>query len=165
MSANLEAKKVVVEEIKARIEASKSVVFVNYNKLSVAEVSALRGEFKKAGCEYKVYKNTLVRKALNDLGYAQFDADLNGTTATIFSKDEVSAAKVLSEQVKANKALEEKVVAKSALVDKAYVDKKGVAALAAIPSREILLAKMVGCLQSPISKLVYVLGALAKKED
>lgn len=165
MSANLEAKKQVVEEIKSRIEASKSVVFVNYNKVTVAEISALRNEFKKAGCEYKVYKNTLVRKAFNELGCNDFDADLNGTTATIFSEDEVSAAKVLADQIKANKALEEKLVAKSAYVDKAYVDKAGVARLAAIPSREVLLAKMVGCLQSPISKLVYVLDAMAKKEE
>ena len=77
MSANVEAKKQIVEEIKAKIQASKSVVFADYNKLTVLEVTALRNEFRNANCEYKVYKNTLVRKAFNELGYTEFDADLN----------------------------------------------------------------------------------------
>lgn len=165
MSANLEAKKQVVEEVKAKIEASKAVVLVNYNKLTVAEVTELRNKFREANCEYKVYKNTLVRKAFNEMGVDKFDADLNGTTATVFCQEETSGLKILSDAVKANKALEEKLVVKSAYVDNAYVDKAGAAALAAIPSKEVLLARMVGSLQSSISKLVYVLDAIAKKEN
>ena len=68
MSANLEVKKQVVEDIKARIQAAKSVVFIDYKGLTVAEDTDFRSEFRKADCEYKVLKNTLVRKALNDLG-------------------------------------------------------------------------------------------------
>ena len=79
MSANLEAKKQVVEEIKAKIEGSKSVVFADYNKLTVLEVTALRNKFKAANCEYKVYKNTLVRKAFNELGVTDFDKDVWGS--------------------------------------------------------------------------------------
>ena len=109
MSANLEAKKVIVEEIKAKIQASKAVVLANYNKLTVLEVTALRNKFKAANCEYKVYKNTLVRKAFNELGVTEFDNDLNGTTATVFCGEETSGLKVLSDEVKANKALEEKL--------------------------------------------------------
>ncbi|MGN1234372.1 MAG: 50S ribosomal protein L10 [Christensenellaceae bacterium] len=165
MSANKEAKQAVVAEIRERIEKSGSVVFVQYDRLTVAEVSALRAQFKKAGCEYKVYKNTLVRKAFHELGVEAFDADLNGTTATIFSADETSAAKILRDAIKADKALEEKVVTKSAYVDKAYVDKKGVAALASIPSKEQLIAKMLGSLQAPISALARVLGAVAEKKQ
>ena len=164
MSANIEAKKQVVEEIKAKIQASKSIVLADYNKLTVLEVTALRNKFKAANCEYKVYKNTLVRKAFNELGVTEFDNDLNGTTATVFCGEETSGLKVLSDEVKANKALEEKLVVKSAYVDQAYVDKAGAAALAAIPAREVLLARMVGSLQSSISKLVYVLDAIAKKQ-
>ncbi|MBO7737062.1 MAG: 50S ribosomal protein L10 [Clostridia bacterium] len=164
MSANLEAKKVIVEEIKAKIQASKAVVLANYNKLTVLEVTALRNKFKAANCEYKVYKNTLVRKAFNELGVTEFDNDLNGTTATVFCGEETSGLKLLSDEIKANKALEEKLVVKSAYVDQAYVDKAGAAALAAIPAREVLLARMVGSLQSSISKLVYVLDAIAKKQ-
>ena len=120
MSANFEAKKVVVEEITQKIKESKSVVLVDYNRLTVAEVSALRKKCKEANCEYKVYKNTLVRKALNDLGYKDFDADLNGPTAVTFGADETGAAKVM---VAAAKDYEDKVVIKSAFVDNAYVDK------------------------------------------
>ena len=155
MSANFEAKKVVVQEITDKIKAAKSVVLVDYNKLTVAEVSALRNKCKQSGCEYKVYKNTLVRKALNDLGYKDFDADLNGPTAVAFGSDETNAAKVM---VAAAKDLDQKIVVKSALVDNGYVDKAGVKALSAIPAREELVAKMLGSLQSPATNLAGVLN-------
>ena len=157
MSANFEAKKVVVEEIVEKIKASKSVVFVDYNKLTVAEVSELRAKCKKAGCEYKVYKNTLVRKAFNELGYNQFDADLNGPTAVAFGHDETAAAKVM---VAAAKDYKDKIVLKSAFVDNGYVDKAGVKALASMPSREELIAKMLGSIQAPISNFAGVLSNL-----
>lgn len=165
MSANKEAKKVVVDEIKAKIGESKSVVVATYNKLTVAEVTALRRQFKEVNAEYKVYKNTLIRKAFNELGVTAFDADLNGTTAVVFAKDETSGAKVFADAVKANDALKEKIVMKSGYVDGAYVNADGMKALAAIPSREVLLSRMVGSLLSPISKLAYVLDAIAKKEN
>lgn len=155
MSVNFEAKKVVVQEITEKIKAAKSVVLVDYNKLTVAEVSALRNKCKQSGCEYKVYKNTLVRKALNDLGYKDFDADLNGPTAVAFGSDETNAAKVM---VAAAKDLDQKIVVKSALVDNGYVDKAGVKALSAIPAREELVAKMLGSLQSPATNLAGVLN-------
>ena len=151
MSANVEAKKLIVEEIKAKILASKSVVFADYNKLTVLEVTALRNEFKNANCEYKVYKNTLVRKAFNELGYTEFDADLNGPTAVVFCADETSGAAVIARETKANPALAEKVVAKCAYVENKYLDKAGVKELSSIPSKEILIAKMLGCLQSSLS--------------
>ena len=157
MSANFEAKKLVVEEITEKIKASKSVVLVDYNKLTVAEVSALRSKCKQANCEYKVYKNTLVRKALNDLGFKDFDSDLNGPTAVAFGADETSAAKLM---VAAAKDYEEKIVIKSAFVDNAYVDKAGVKALASMPSREELVAKMLGSMQAPVSNFVGVLNNL-----
>ena len=157
MSANFEAKKVVVEEITQKIKASKSVVFVDYNKLTVKEVSELRNKCKQQGCEYKVYKNTLVRKAFNDLGFKDFDADLNGPTAVAFGSDETGAAKVM---VAAAKDLEDKIVLKSAFVDNSYVDKAGIKALASMPSREELVAKMLGSMQAPVSNFAGVLGNL-----
>ena len=157
MSANFEAKKVVVEEITQKIKDSKSVVLVDYNRLTVAEVSALRKKCREANCEYKVYKNTLVRKALNDLGFKDFDADLNGPTAVTLGADETWAAKVM---VAAAKDYEDKIVIKSAFVDNAYVDKAGVKALASMPSREELVAKMLGSMQAPLSNFVGVLNNL-----
>ena len=157
MSANFEAKKAVVEEIVSKIKAAKSVVFVDYNKLTVAEVSELRNKCREAGCEYKVYKNTLVRKAFNDLGFNQFDEALNGPTAVAFSADEVTAAKLMT---KAAKDYDGKIVLKCAFSDNAYVDKKGVEALATMPSKEELIAKMLGSMQAPLSNFAGVLGNL-----
>ena len=165
MSANIQAKQQIVEEIKAKIQASKSVVLADYNKLTVLEVTELRRKFKEANCEYKVYKNTLVRRALNELGITEFDADLNGTTATVFCADETSGAAVFAKETKANPALAEKIVPKCAYVEKKYLDKDGVKALAAIPSKEVLIARLLGYLQSPLSKFVGVLDAIAKQKE
>lgn len=172
MSANFEAKKVVVEEIVNKIKNSKSVVLVDYNKLTVAEVSELRNKCREANCEYKVYKNTLVRKAFNDLGFKDFDADLNGPTAFAFGNDETGAAKLMSE---AAKTYDGKIVVKSAFVDNAYCDKNAAKALADMPSREELVAKMLGSMQAPVanfagilnnllSGIVRVLNAVAQKQ-
>ena len=163
--ANVEAKKLIVEEIKTKIQNSKSIVLADYNKLTVLEVTALRNKFKEANCEYKVYKNTLVRKAFNELGVTDFDNDLQGTTATVFCADETSGAAVIARETKANPALAEKVVAKCAYVENKYLDKAGVKELSSIPSKEILIAKMLGCLQSSLSKFVYVLDSIAKAKE
>ena len=165
MAANLEAKKEVVEEIKAKISASKSVVIAHYERLTVAEVTNLRNKFRSASCEYKVYKNTLVRKAFDELGINDFDGDLNGATAYIFCPDETSGCSIIAKSVKETPALAEKIVPKCAYVGGAYVDAEGVKKLAAIPSREVLIAKMLGCLQSPIANLAFVLKAIADQKS
>lgn len=159
MSANLEAKKQVVEEIKAKIQNSKSVIFVDYKGLTVAEVSELRNKFRAVGVEYKVYKNTLVRKAMNELGVTAFDNDLNGPTATAFSPDETAAAKIFADAVK---TMPEKIIPKSAYVDGAYVDVNGIKALATMPSKEELIAKMLGSMQAPIANFAGVLSAMLR---
>ena len=160
MSANLEAKKQVVEDIKAKISESKSVVLVDYKGLTVAEDTQLRNEFRKANVQYKVLKNTLVRKAFNDLGVTSFDADLNGTTAVAFGLDETAASKVIIDNAK---KFNDKLTAKSAYVNGEYVDKKGVEALAAIPSRDVLYATLAGTLQSLIGGLAVALNRVAEK--
>jgi len=159
LSANLEAKKQVVEEIKEKISASKSVVFVDYKGLTVAEVSDLRNKFRAANVEYKVYKNTMLRKAMNDIGVTAFDEDLNGPTAAAFCPDEITAAKIFAE---AAKAMPEKIIPKSAYVDGAYVDKNGLKALATMPSKEELLAKMLGSMQAPIANFAGVLSNMLR---
>lgn len=165
MSANLEAKKAVVEEIKEKIGNSKSVILAGYNKLTVKEVTDLRNRFRAISSEYKVYKNTLVRKAFNELGISGFDNDLNNATAFIFCPDETSACSTLAKAVKDDPALTDKIVPKCGYVSGAYVDAEGIKKLAAIPSREVLIAKMLGCLQSPIANFAYVLGAIAKNKE
>ena len=165
MSANFEAKKVVVEEIKEKIGASKSVLIAHYDRLTVKEVTDLRNKFREISCEYKVYKNTLVRKAFDELDVKDFDNDLNGATAFIFCPDETSACSALAKAVKETPALADKIVPKCAYVSGAYVDAEGVKKLAAIPSREVLIAKMLGCLQSPIVNLAFVLKAIADQKS
>ena len=165
MSANFEAKKVVVEEIKEKINGSKSVLIAHYDRLTVKEVTDLRNKFREISCEYKVYKNTLVRKAFDELDVKDFDNDLNGATAFIFCPDETSACSSLAKAVKETPALADKIVPKCAYVSGAYVDAEGVKKLAAIPSREVLIAKMLGCLQSPIVNLAFVLKAIADQKS
>lgn len=172
MSANFEAKKQVVEEIKAKISSAKSVVLIDYMGLTVAEDTQLRNSFREANVEYKVLKNTLVRRAFNDIGVTDFDADLNGPTAVAFGPDETGAAKIV---VEAAKKLNDKISVKSAFVDEAYVDQAGVKALASMPSKEELIAKMLGSMQAPIANfagvlsntlrgLVVALNAIAEKQ-
>ena len=159
MSANREAKVQVVEEIKSKIQDAKSVVLVKFSGLSVAEDTELRREFRKNNVEYKVLKNTLVRRAFNDLGVTDFDEDLNGPTSVAFGADETGAAKVI---VEAAKKYQDKVSVKSAFVDGGKVDVKGVMELASMPSKEELIAKMLGSMQAPIANFVGVLSAMPR---
>ena len=159
MSANKEARIELAGVIKEKIQDAKSVVFVKFNGLTVAEDTELRREFRKNNVEYKVLKNTLIRRAFNDLGVTDFDADLNGPTSVAFGADETAAAKVI---VEAAKKYNEKVTVKCAYVDGSKVDVNGVKALATMPSKEQLVAKMLGSLQAPISKFVGVLSAIPR---
>ena len=140
-------------------------VLAKYDRLTVSEVTGLRGKFRNASCEYKVYKNTLVRKAFEELGVNDFNSDLNGATAFVFCPDETSGCSIIAKAVKENPVLEDKLVPKSAYVNGAYVDAAGVKKLAAIPSREVLIAKMLGCLQAPIANFAYVLKAIADQKS
>lgn len=160
LSANLEAKKQVVEDIKAKISGSKSVVLVNYNGLTVAEDTELRNEFRKANVEYKVLKNTLIRRAFNELGVDSYDGDLNGTTAVAFGSDEVGASKIVIDNAK---KLDNKLSAKSAYVNGQYVDKKGVEALASIPSKDALYSMLAGTLSNFVRGLAVALNRVAEK--
>ena len=160
MSANLEAKKKAVEEIKAKISESKSVVLVDYKGLTVSEDTEFRNEFRKANVQYKVLKNTLVRRAFNELGVTSFDNDLNGTTAFAFGNDETGASKIVVENAK---KFDDKLFAKSAFVNGEYVDKKGVEALASIPSREALYGMVAGTLNNIVRGLAVALNRVAEK--
>ena len=156
MSANIEAKKQVVEEIKDKLSKSKSVAFASYNGLTVKEDTEMRRDFKKNGAEYKVYKNKLLLLALNELGINGAEEFLHGTTAVAFSyEDEVSGAKVLCET--ADKT--QKLTVKFGLLNGNFVEGKEIEALAKLPSKEVLIAKLLGTLNAPISALARVLNA------
>ena len=159
MSASKEARLELSKVIKEKIQEAKSVVFVKFNGLTVAEDTELRREFRKNNVEYKVLKNTLIRRAFNDLGVTDFDDDLNGPTSVAFGPDETGAAKIVMEAVK---KYDKKVTVKSAFVDGGRVDENGVKTLAAMPSKEELVAKMLGSLQAPIANFVGVLSAMPR---
>lgn len=160
MSANFEAKKVVVEEIKEKIQNSKSIVFVKFSGLTVAEDTELRREFRKNNVEYKVLKNTLIRRAFNDLGTTEFDEDLNGPTSVAFGSDETGAAKVV---VEATKKYQDKVVVKSAYFEEKRLDVNGVKALASIPSKQQLYAMLASALLGVPRALAIALNQVAEK--
>ena len=156
MSANLEAKKQVVEEIKDKLSKSKSVAFASYNGLTVKEDTQMRRDFKKNGAEYKVYKNKLLLLALNELGINGAEEFLHGTTAVAFSYDEeVPGAKIACETAEKTK----KLTVKFGLLNGNFVESKDIEALAKLPSKDQLIAKLLGTLLAPASALVRVLNA------
>ena len=159
MSASKEARVELSKVIKEKIQDAKSVVFVKFNGLTVAEDTELRREFRKNNVEYKVYKNTLIKYAFHDLGITDFDDDLNGPTSVAFGSDETAAAKVI---INAAKKYQDKITVKSAFVEGGKVDANGVKALAEMPSKEELIAKMLGSLQAPIANFVGVLSAMPR---
>lgn len=150
------AKAAVVEEMKEKLQSAQGAVFVGFSGLTVADVTKLRRKFREGGVEYKVIKNTLTRIAADELGYNALDEILEGPTALAFSaEDAVAPAKILKEFIKETKT--EALTVKAGLVDGQVIDVAAVDALASLPSREELLAKLVGSMQAPISGLVNVL--------
>lgn len=169
---NIDAKKVVVEEIKGKLQNAKGVVLADYRGLNVAEVTKLRTKLREAGVEYRVLKNTMTRIAAHDLGINGLDPFLEGPTAIAFGTDPVAPAKVISDFAKTNKNLE----IKAGLLEGKVIDFEGVKALADLPPREVLLTQvvtgmqaplvgMVNVLQGPLRKAVYALDAIRKQKE
>ena len=153
--AKVEQKQVVVNEIKEKLEKAASVVMVDARGLTVEEDSALRVALRKEGVQYKVRKNTLTKRAAAELGIEGLDAYLAGPTAVATSAESFTgAAKVLCEYAKKYKALE----IKCGIVDGTVVDAEGVKQLAEMPPREVLIAKVLGGFNAPISGFVNVLN-------
>jgi len=159
MSANLEAKKLVVEEIKEKFSKAKTIAFVDYRGLTVAEDTALRKKFRAAGCEYKVYKNRLMFKALTELGIECPENYFEGTTAVALGyQDEVAPAKIICDTIKETK----KMAVKFGILNGVSVDAHNIEELAKLPSKEELIAKLLGTLNNTASSLCRVLSAPAR---
>ncbi len=157
MSVNFENKKKLVQDIVDKFSRAKSVVFVDYKGINVANDTDLRNKMREAGCEYHVYKNRLVKLALDELKIDCLNDKLQGTLAVAFSFDsETEAANVL------DKASEKAGISmKFGLVSGSYVDDAALKALANLPSREVLIAQLLGMLQAPASGLCRVLNGPA----
>lgn len=164
MSKNFDLKKQVVSEITKKFQDAKSVVVVNYSGLTVEQVTALRAQCRAAKVDYCVLKNTLARRALDDLKITGLDDQLNGPSAFAFGMEDVVApAKIISEFI--DKSKTEVIKVKAGLMGSEVLSAAKVAELAKVPSRDVLLARLLGSLQSSISGFVRVLDAIAKKES
>ncbi|SKB73668.1 LSU ribosomal protein L10P [Acetoanaerobium noterae] len=164
MTKAIEMKKGVVAEIAEKLQKSASCVVVDYKGLKVEEVTELRNKFREAGIDYKVYKNTLVRRAAAEVGnMAQFDdVNLVGTNAIAFGyEDPVAPAKIVNDFAKTHPKLELKM----GFVEGEFYDAENIKKLAEIPSREELIAKLLGSLKAPVSNFVYLVDAIAKKQE
>lgn len=151
----LQSKQALVDEIKENIQGAQSIVLLNYRGLNVEEVTELRAKYREANVSYKVYKNTMMRRAFNELGYENLDEIFKGPSAIAFGmEDPASAAKISAEFAKEHEALE----IKSGIVDGKVLSVEEVDALAKLPSKEVLIAQVLGGLNAPIQGLANVLS-------
>ncbi|MCH5266569.1 MAG: 50S ribosomal protein L10 [Lachnospiraceae bacterium] len=159
--AKVELKAPVVDEIKGYVADAKAAVLVDYRGLTVEQDTRLRRQLREAGVVYKVYKNTMLHLAFDGTDFAQLDKDLKGPTAIAFGiDDETAPARVLNDFAKEAEALQ----FKGAVVDGTYYDEAGIRALAKIPSKDALISKLLGSLQSPISNFARVVKQIAEAQ-
>ena len=159
--AKVEEKKPIVQEIKDNIEGAKSVVLVDYLGVTVEQDTKLRKAAREAGVIYKVYKNTMVNLAIEGTEFADLAKDLEGPTALAISKEDATApARVVAKFAKDVN----KVSLKSGVVEGTYYDEAGIQVIATIPSREELLSKLLGSLQSPITNFARVINQVAEQK-
>ncbi|MCD8396566.1 MAG: 50S ribosomal protein L10 [Lachnospiraceae bacterium] len=157
--AKVELKKPIVEEISANIKDAESIILVHYSGITVEADTQLRKELREAGIVYKVYKNTMMNFAFKDTPCEALTQHLEGPNALAISKtDATAAARIISGYAK--KAPTMKMLA--GVVEGTYYDENGVAALATIPSRDELLGKLLGSIQSPVANLARVLNQIAE---
>ena len=156
----IEQKSLVVDEIKGKFENAKSVVVFDPRGLNVAEVTELRRALRESGSDYKVYKNTLAKRAVNSLDI-KLDEFLEGPSAISFSSDELAPVKVISEFAKKHSALE----LKAGIVEGKVVEASELAKYAAIPSRETLLTMIAAGLKSPLRDVAICLDLYAKQKE
>lgn len=158
--AKVEIKQPIVEEIAGNLDGALGVVLCEYRGLTVEQDTQLRKNLREEGVIYKVYKNTLVKRAIEGGQFESLKDDLTGPTAIAISdKDPAAPARILAKFAKEADAL----VLKSGVVEGTYYDKAGIEQLASIPSREELLSKLLGSLQSPIANFARVVAQIAEK--
>ena len=161
MGLNLDGKKAVVAEVSAQLAKAQTVVLAEYRGIEVGDLTQLRAKARQSGVYLRVLRNTLVRRAVADTSFASLGDQMTGPLIYGMSADPVAAAKVLHDFARTN----DKLVLKSGAYAGKVLDKAGVQALASIPSREELLAKLLGVMKAPVSGFAVALGALAKQRE
>ena len=161
MGLNLNDKKAVVAEVSAQVANAQTIAVAEYRGIEVGDLTRLRRQARESGVYLRVLKNTLVRRAVADTPFAGLAEHMVGPLIYSVSADPVAAAKVLNDFAKTN----DKLVLKAGSYAGKVLDKAGVQALASIPSREELLAKLLGVMQAPVSGFAGALAALAKQRE
>lgn len=160
--AKIELKQPVIAEIAELLNGAQSAVVVDYRGLTVEQDTALRKQLREAGVSYKVYKNTMIRFAAKGTEFEALDPNLEGPTALAVSKTDATApARILANFAKKADKLE----IKGGVVEGTYYDAKGMNVIATIPSREELLGKLLGSIQSPITNFARVLSQIAESKE
>ncbi|NLY81688.1 MAG: 50S ribosomal protein L10 [Clostridiales bacterium] len=155
-------KQKVIDEIKEKLDGAKAVVVVDYKGITVSEAVAMRKKLREENVDYTVYKNTLVKRAIEGTEFVGLADVLGGPSAIAISKDEAtSPARILSSAMKEYKKME----FKGGVIEGQFMDKNAIIELADIPSREVLIAKFMGSIQSPLSKLVRTIQAVADASE
>jgi len=162
MNKNRVIKEAKVAEIKEKLQNAKAVVLADYQGLTVEEDTQLRRSLREVGVEYKVYKNNLVVLAAKELGIEGLDVYLEGPVSMAFGYEDATApARVLHTFAKDHKKLE----LKAGIVEGTLYDAKEIEKVATIPSKEVLIAKLLGSFKAPLSNLAYLLNAIKEKKE
>ncbi len=157
--AKVELKQPIIQEISDNVKDAASVVLVDYRGLTVIQDTQLRRELREAGVMYKVYKNTMMNFAFKDTEFEPLTKSLEGPSAIAISKDDATApARIISNFAKTAPALE----IKGGVVEGGYYDAEGMKAIASVPSRDELISKLLGSLQSPIANFARVISQIAE---
>ena len=159
MSLNLEQKKAVVVEVSEQVSTAQAIIVAEYRGLQVGEMTALRVQARKSGVYLRVLKNTLVRRAVEGTPFSGLANEMVGPLVFGISSEPVTAANLLSDLATVN----DKVIIKAGAMPNQVMDVKGVQALASLPSREELLAKLLGTMQAPVAKFVRTLNEVPTK--
>jgi large subunit ribosomal protein L10 len=159
LSLNLEEKKAVVAEVSAQVADAQAIILAEYRGLEVGDLTRLRAQARKSGVYLRVLKNTLVRRAIDGTAFSGLSNEMVGPLMFGISSDPVAVAKVLSDFAKTN----DKFVIKAGGLPNQVMDVNGVQALASLPSREELLAKLLGTMQAPIAQFVRTLNEVPTK--
>ena len=161
MSLNLDDKKAVVAEVSAQVANAETIVVAEYRGVAVSDLTVLRKKARESGVYLRVLKNTLVRRAVAETPFAELAEHMVGPLIYSMSADPVAAAKVLNDFAKTN----DKLILKAGSYAGKVMNEAGVKELASIPSREELLAKLLGVMQAPVSGFAGALAALAKQRE
>ena len=158
----LESKKAIVEQLSDRIGKATAVVFVDYKGITVAQDTELRNKFREAGVEYSVVKNTLTRLAARKVGFNEFDEVLNGTTSMATTTDDpIAPARIVSEFAKKNKNV---LKIKGGIVEGKVQSVDALNAFGELPSKNALIAQVLGTFLAPISSLAFVLDQIRQQK-